>query len=75
MTPGSSSLSTGQKVALKNVEHLFVGPQMIDTALHVCQEFLNTLEHSDIDVTMETPPSVKEQQWSEFLHDYYVVVQ
>ncbi|XP_071350472.1 tubulin monoglycylase TTLL3 isoform X2 [Trachinotus anak] len=57
-----------------NVEHRFVGPEMINTALHMCQEFLSVLEHGDIDVTMETPPAVEEQQWAEFLQDYYMVV-
>ncbi|KAM6947935.1 tubulin monoglycylase TTLL3-like [Lycodopsis pacificus] len=57
-----------------NVEHRFVGPGMIDMALHVCQEFLNVLEHGDIDVSVETPPSVEEQHWAEFLQDYYMVV-
>ncbi|XP_056292750.1 tubulin monoglycylase TTLL3 [Pseudoliparis swirei] len=57
---------------LDNVEHRFVGPGMIGMALHVCQEFLNVLEHGDIDG--ETPPSVEAQQWAEFLQDYYVVV-
>ncbi|XP_031678757.1 tubulin monoglycylase TTLL3 isoform X1 [Oncorhynchus kisutch] len=51
-----------------------VSPRMIDRALHVCQEFLNSLDHSDIDVTMETPPSLTEQQWVKFMHDYYLVV-
>ncbi|XP_054472223.1 tubulin monoglycylase TTLL3-like, partial [Anoplopoma fimbria] len=59
---------------LDNVEYRFVGPGMIDMALHVCQEFLNVLEHGDIDVTVKTPPSVEEQQWAEFLQDYYMVV-
>ncbi|XP_044037991.1 tubulin monoglycylase TTLL3 isoform X2 [Siniperca chuatsi] len=59
---------------LDNVECRFVGPGMIEVALHVCQEFLCVLEHSDIDVTVETPPSVEEQQWAEFLQDYYMVV-
>lgn len=52
-----------------------MGSAMINTALHVCQEFLSVLEHGDIDITVETPPSVKEQQWAEFLQDYYMVVQ
>ncbi|KAK6319298.1 hypothetical protein J4Q44_G00105090 [Coregonus suidteri] len=51
-----------------------VGPGMIDRALHICQEFLNSLDHSDIDVTIETPPSLTEQQWAKFMHDYYLVV-
>ncbi|XP_033483383.2 tubulin monoglycylase TTLL3 [Epinephelus lanceolatus] len=59
---------------LDNVEHRFVGPGIIYTALHVCQEFLSVLEHSDIDITVETPPSVEEKQWAEFLQDYYMVV-
>lgn len=60
---------------LDNAEHRSVGPEMIDTALHACQEFLSVLEHGDIDVTVETPPAVEEQQWAEFLQDYYMVVQ
>ncbi|XP_053297907.1 tubulin monoglycylase TTLL3 [Pleuronectes platessa] len=55
-----------------NVEHRSVGPETIDTALHVCEEFLSVLEHGDIDV--KTPPAVEEQQWAEFLQDYYMVV-
>lgn len=57
------------------MEHQIIGPGMIDIALHVCREFLSVLEHGDIDVTVETPPSVEEQQWEEFLQDYYRVVQ
>ncbi|CAL8335827.1 unnamed protein product [Lota lota] len=52
----------------------FVAAGVIDSALHVCQEFLDSLEHGDIDVAMETFTSLTEQQWAEFLHDYYLVV-
>lgn len=55
--------------------HRFVGPEIINTALHVCQEFLSGLEHGDIDVATEAPAAVDEQQWAEFLHDYYMAVQ
>ncbi|XP_060925221.1 tubulin monoglycylase TTLL3 [Limanda limanda] len=55
-----------------DVEHPSVGPETIHTALHVCEEFLSVLEHGDIDET--TPPAVEEQQWAEFLQDYYMVV-
>ncbi|XP_030585538.1 tubulin monoglycylase TTLL3-like isoform X2 [Archocentrus centrarchus] len=60
---------------LDDVEHRSVGPEIIDTALRVCQEFLSVLKHSDIDVTTEIPPSVEEQRWAEFLQHYYTVVQ
>ncbi|CAJ1051118.1 tubulin monoglycylase TTLL3 isoform X1 [Xyrichtys novacula] len=52
----------------------FVAPRIINLALHVCEEFLGVLEHSDIDVTVGTPPSVGEGRWEEFLQDYYKVV-
>lgn len=60
---------------MDNVKHRFVGSEMINTALHVCQEFLSVLEHGDIDIAVETLPSVQEHQWAEFLQDYYMVVQ
>ncbi|XP_047437812.1 tubulin monoglycylase TTLL3 [Mugil cephalus] len=59
---------------VENVEHQFVGPEMIDMALQVCQEFLNVLRHSDIDADDETPPLIEKQRWVEFLQDYYMVV-
>lgn len=48
---------------------------MIDSALKVCQDFLDSLEHNDIDIALETPPSLTEQEWLEFIHNYYLVVQ
>ncbi|KAJ8257175.1 hypothetical protein GJAV_G00182710 [Gymnothorax javanicus] len=51
-----------------------VGSGIIDKALLVCQNFLDSLEHNDIDISMETPPYLSEQQWAEFLHNYYKIV-
>ncbi|KAK2914955.1 tubulin monoglycylase TTLL3-like isoform X1 [Channa argus] len=59
---------------LVNVKPKFVGAEMVETALHICQKFLSVLEHGDIDVTVETPHSLKEQQWAVFLQNYYMVV-
>nr|XP_046239945.1 tubulin monoglycylase TTLL3 [Scatophagus argus]XP_046239946.1 tubulin monoglycylase TTLL3 [Scatophagus argus] len=59
---------------LDYAERRYVDAGVIDTALHVCQEFLSVLEHGDIDVTRETPSSVEEQQWAEFLQDFYMIV-
>lgn len=69
------STATILLLSTERVKRRSVGSQVIATALHVCEEFLGVLEHSDIDVAVETPPSVKEQQWAEFLQDYYNVVQ
>lgn len=53
----------------------FVGAAMIETALQTCEQFLSVLDHCDIDVSVETPPTALAQQWAEFLHDYYMVAQ
>ncbi|KAK2858256.1 hypothetical protein Q7C36_006175 [Tachysurus vachellii] len=51
-----------------------IGVGLIKTALRVCQEYLNNLEHCDIDISLETPPTLSEQQWTNFLHSYYLVI-
>ncbi|XP_077460075.1 tubulin monoglycylase TTLL3-like isoform X2 [Stigmatopora argus] len=51
-----------------------VSAGVINTALQGCQEYLSVLEHSDIDVALETFPIVEEHQWNQFLQMYYMVV-
>ncbi|XP_063071682.1 tubulin monoglycylase TTLL3 isoform X2 [Engraulis encrasicolus] len=51
-----------------------VSARFIESALQVCQDFLDSLEHNDIDISMETPPTMTEQEWLEFIHNYYLVV-
>ncbi|KAF3689540.1 Tubulin monoglycylase TTLL3 [Channa argus] len=48
--------------------------QIIDSALRVCQESLESLEHRDIDISSETPHSLMKQEWAEFINNYYLVV-
>ncbi|TMS19093.1 Tubulin monoglycylase TTLL3 [Larimichthys crocea] len=48
--------------------------QMIDSALKVCQDYLESLQHSDIDISPETPQIVTEEEWTEFIDSYYLVV-
>lgn len=48
---------------------------MIDSALRVCQEFLESLEHSDIDISLEAPQTLTKEEWEEFIDSYYLVVQ
>ncbi|XP_037390841.1 tubulin monoglycylase TTLL3 [Pygocentrus nattereri] len=49
-----------------------LGARLIDTALHVCQEYLSSQEHNDIDV--DCPSSLSEQQWDDFIQKYYLVI-
>ncbi|XP_026116236.1 tubulin monoglycylase TTLL3 isoform X1 [Carassius auratus] len=51
-----------------------VGTSIIDNALDICQEYLKSLEHCDIDNTLETIPTLSEQQWKVFLRNYYLVI-
>lgn len=48
---------------------------MIDSAIKVCQEFLESREHGDIDISLETPQTLTEEEWAEFIDSYYLVVQ
>lgn len=49
--------------------------QMLDSALKVCHEFLESLEHRDIDIRSETPPTLTKEEWTEFINGYYLAVQ
>ncbi|MGH0126463.1 UNVERIFIED_CONTAM: hypothetical protein FKN15_028310 [Acipenser sinensis] len=65
---------TVQKNACKLRARSEVPAELIVTALQACQEYLDSLEHNDIDISMETPPAISKQQWEEFLHSYYQVI-
>ncbi|KAM3877904.1 tubulin monoglycylase TTLL3-like [Diretmus argenteus] len=51
-----------------------VPSKIIDSALKICQEFLDSLEHNDIDISSEKPQSLTKEQWEEFINNYYLVV-
>ncbi|XP_048874453.1 tubulin monoglycylase TTLL3 isoform X2 [Brienomyrus brachyistius] len=67
------SQSQYQKKSNKHRALTMAGPRMIDTALKVCQDFLDSLDHRDIDIARETP-SLTEQQWAEFIYNYYLII-
>uniref|UniRef100_A0A3Q3MQV3 Tubulin monoglycylase TTLL3-like n=1 Tax=Mastacembelus armatus TaxID=205130 RepID=A0A3Q3MQV3_9TELE len=48
--------------------------QMIDCALKVCQEFLESLEHRDIDISLDTAQTLTKEEWAKFIDSYYLVV-
>ncbi|KAM9362202.1 tubulin monoglycylase TTLL3 [Symphorus nematophorus] len=51
-----------------------VPSQVIDIALKVCQEYLESLEYCDIDISSETSQTLKKEEWAEFMDNYYLVV-
>lgn len=69
----NSARSTSKKPCKRPAVSL-VSPRIIESALQVCKDFLDSLEHNDIDISMETPPTLTDQEWSEFIHNYYLVV-
>ncbi|KAJ8259841.1 hypothetical protein GJAV_G00174090 [Gymnothorax javanicus] len=64
----------GMKRSCKRKAATLVPCIMIQKALHVCQDFIDSLEHSDIDVPMERSHVLTEQEWQEFIHNYYRIV-
>ncbi|XP_051873549.1 tubulin tyrosine ligase 3-like [Pristis pectinata] len=51
-----------------------VSVTLIETALRACEEYLNTMDHKDIDVSLDTPPAVTEKRWEETIQQYYKVI-
>ncbi|XP_072928850.1 tubulin monoglycylase TTLL3 isoform X1 [Hemitrygon akajei] len=51
-----------------------VSVKLIETALRACEEYLNTMDHKDIDVSLDTPPAVTEKCWEETIRQYYQVI-
>ncbi|GCB85804.1 hypothetical protein scyTo_0026475, partial [Scyliorhinus torazame] len=49
--------------------------QLVETALRACEEYLNAMDHKDIDVSLDTPPAVTERCWEETIQQYYEVIQ
>uniref|UniRef100_A0A8D0KD26 Tubulin tyrosine ligase like 3 n=1 Tax=Salvator merianae TaxID=96440 RepID=A0A8D0KD26_SALMN len=48
--------------------------QLIETAIHACEEYLSSLKHYDIDRDSGSPLHMTKAQWEEFLKGYYQVV-
>ncbi|XP_077428877.1 tubulin monoglycylase TTLL3-like [Vanacampus margaritifer] len=48
--------------------------KMINAALKVCQDFLESLDHADIDTSLETNPSLTTEEWGEFIDNYCLLV-
>ncbi|KAI1890869.1 hypothetical protein AGOR_G00158040 [Albula goreensis] len=69
----TDQLPQGHRKPFKRRAGTLVPSRMIQSALRVCQEFLDSLDHSDIDIAMETSPILTEQEWAEFIHNYYRV--
>uniref|UniRef100_A0A673BAX8 Tubulin tyrosine ligase-like family, member 3 n=1 Tax=Sphaeramia orbicularis TaxID=375764 RepID=A0A673BAX8_9TELE len=69
-TSGIIHTKKRQKRRYKSV----VLPKVIDFALKVCQEFLESLEHNDIDIGLESPHTLTEEQWTDFIESYYLIV-
>ncbi|XP_035518480.1 tubulin monoglycylase TTLL3-like [Morone saxatilis] len=48
--------------------------KMMDSALKVCQKYLESIEHKDIDTSLETPQTLTKEEWAEFIDSYNLVV-
>ncbi|XP_067855166.1 uncharacterized protein [Heptranchias perlo] len=72
MAPKSAVMKGFQKYSQKKGG--VVPIQLVQTALRACEEYLNTVDHKDIDVSLDTPPAVTESCWEETIQQYYEVI-
>ncbi|XP_013925952.1 PREDICTED: tubulin monoglycylase TTLL3-like [Thamnophis sirtalis] len=47
--------------------------QLIETAMHACEEHLSSLKHQDIDRDSGSPLQLSKGHWNDFLHSYYQI--
>ncbi|XP_037535046.1 tubulin monoglycylase TTLL3 [Nematolebias whitei] len=64
----------GQKKKNKQGLKQLTLSQLINTALSICQKYLDSLEHRDIDTSREASQTLTQEQWAEFIQSYYLVV-
>ncbi|XP_077779633.1 tubulin monoglycylase TTLL3 [Podarcis muralis] len=50
---------------------VLLSSQLIETAIHACEEHMSSLRHQDIDRESGSPLLMKKSQWEKFLHGYY----
>ncbi|XP_063147497.1 tubulin monoglycylase TTLL3 isoform X2 [Candoia aspera] len=50
-----------------------VSSQLIETAIHACEEHLSTLRHQDIDKEPGSTLLLTKAHWEDFLHSYYQI--
>nr|XP_033782497.1 uncharacterized protein LOC117351380 [Geotrypetes seraphini] len=62
----------GKKAGKKKGDR--VSSQLIEMALCTCDEYLNSLEHEDIDTQNKSPFNLSNSQWEKFLQSYYQVI-
>ncbi|KAM4676051.1 protein monoglycylase TTLL8-like [Discoglossus pictus] len=53
---------------------LFSFTDLIDTACRICEHYLRELEHLDIDTGLGAPPLLSNKKWSEFIEQYYQLI-
>ncbi|XP_076870474.1 tubulin monoglycylase TTLL3-like isoform X2 [Brachyhypopomus gauderio] len=63
-----------QKKVCKRQAPSVVPSRMVHSAIEVCQDYLDSFDHSDLDISLDSTPTLSDQQWSEFLHNYYLAV-
>lgn len=69
---GQESPETKHRASRK--KGTIVSAQLIETAIHACEEHLSSLRHQDIDRDYGSPLLMTKSHWEYFLHGYYQVV-
>uniref|UniRef100_A0A8C4HQI8 Tubulin monoglycylase TTLL3 n=1 Tax=Dicentrarchus labrax TaxID=13489 RepID=A0A8C4HQI8_DICLA len=71
---GKSHNIQDQRKRRKRRSRPVVLSKMMDSALKVCQKYLESIEHRDIDTSLETPQTLTKEEWAEFIDSYNLVV-
>ncbi|XP_070594122.1 tubulin tyrosine ligase 3-like isoform X1 [Erythrolamprus reginae] len=67
--PGSSET----KHRIRHKKGANFSAQLIETAIHACEEHLSSLKHQDIDRDSGSTLQLSKGHWQDFLHSYYQI--
>ncbi|KAL7986267.1 hypothetical protein Chor_011433 [Crotalus horridus] len=67
--PGSSEA----KHRIRHKKGANFSAQLIETAIHACEEHLSSLKHQDIDRESGSAMQLSKGHWQDFLHSYYQI--
>ncbi|XP_067861383.1 protein monoglycylase TTLL8-like [Heptranchias perlo] len=48
--------------------------ELIETAIKVCEDFLQNLKHDENDIEVDIPPTLSEIQWADLIEQYYCLI-
>ncbi|XP_077988340.1 tubulin tyrosine ligase 3-like [Glandiceps talaboti] len=71
---GKTAVQSGRKSKASKKRGGVIPSAVLETAMRVCDNFLDSKDHEDIDCDGEVQPTLTDSQWDSFLQHYYQLI-